>query len=114
MRFSEPSLAGLVLAAHDRDRPAQAATELSTTDRLQDRRYVAAGDARVLDRLPGRPLLRQRLAHHRRDGRHLGAAAEARSTASGSAIDDQWVGPATKFTSGCGYTRYDLPPTRPG
>ena len=27
--------------------------------------------------LPGRPVLRQRLAHHRRDGRHLDAAAEA-------------------------------------
>ena len=34
--------------------------------------------ARVLDRLRGRPLLRQRLAHHGRDGRHLGAAAQAR------------------------------------
>ena len=36
------------------------------------------GHAGVLCRLPGRPLLRQRLAHHRRDGRDLGAAAEAR------------------------------------
>ena len=26
-------------------------------------------------------------------------------------IDDQWVGQATKFTSGWGYTRYDLPDT---
>ena len=24
-------------------------------------------------------------------------------------VDDQWVGPATRFTSGWGYTRYDLP-----
>ena len=24
-------------------------------------------------------------------------------------VDDQWAGPATKFTSGRGYTRYDLP-----
>ena len=36
------------------------------------------GHAGVLGRLPGRPLLRQRLAHHRRDGRDLGAAAQAR------------------------------------
>ena len=36
------------------------------------------GHAGVLHRLRGRPLLRQRLAHHRRDGRRLGAAAEAR------------------------------------
>jgi hypothetical protein len=26
-------------------------------------------------------------------------------------LDDQWVGPATKFSSGWGYTRYDLPTT---
>ena len=32
----------------------------------------------MIDGLPGRPLLRQRLAHHRRDGRRLDAAAEAR------------------------------------
>src|SRR5262245_14199853 len=25
-------------------------------------------------------------------------------------VGDQWVGPATKFTSGQGYVRYDLPP----
>ena len=26
-------------------------------------------------------------------------------------LDDQWIGPATSFTSGWGYTRYDLPET---
>ena len=26
-------------------------------------------------------------------------------------LDDHWVGPATKFTSGWGYTRFDLPTT---
>jgi hypothetical protein len=26
-------------------------------------------------------------------------------------LDDQWVGPATKFSSGLGYTRYELPDT---
>ncbi len=36
------------------------------------------GHAGILDRLRGRPLLRQRLAHHRRDGWRLGTAAEAR------------------------------------
>ena len=25
-------------------------------------------------------------------------------------VDDQWVGPATRFTSGRGYVRYELPP----
>src|SRR3954449_12560153 len=27
------------------------------------------------------------------------------------ALDGQWVGPATRFVSGPGYTRYDLPAT---
>ena len=27
-------------------------------------------------------------------------------------VDGQWIGPATKFTSGWGYTRYDLPDAR--
>ena len=58
---------------------AQAATpELSTQYRLQDRREVTAGQRVVRRGLRGRPLLRERLAHHRRDGRRLGAAAEAR------------------------------------
>ena len=46
--------------------------------------HPAGGPARgrgrhpgLLDRLRGRPVLRQRLAHHRRDGRHLDAADEA-------------------------------------
>ena len=26
-------------------------------------------------------------------------------------LDDQWIGPATKFSSGWGYTRFDLPTT---
>ena len=57
---------------------AQAATpELSTTTRLQDRREVAAGPAVLRRGLRGRALLRQRLAHHRRDGRRVDAAAEA-------------------------------------
>ena len=57
-----------------------------------ERERPAAGPARgdrghagVLGRLPGRPLLRQRLAHHRRDGRDLGAAAQTRRRRSGSA-----------------------------
>ena len=58
---------------------AQAATpELSTSNRLQDRREVAAGQRSYVGGLPGRALLRQRLAYHRRDGRRVGAAAEAR------------------------------------
>ena len=56
---------------------APATPELSTTTRLADRREVAAGHPGLLDRLRGRTVLRQRLAHHRRDGWRLDAAAEA-------------------------------------
>ena len=58
---------------------AQAATpELSTNNRLQDRREVAAGQRSYVEGFQDGALLRQRLAHHRRDGRRVGAAAEAR------------------------------------
>ena len=87
---------------------AQAATEISTSDRLQDRREVAAGDRAYAGGLPGRRLVRQRLAHHRRDGRHLGASAQARGRR--LVRRRRPVGrPATRFTSGRGYVRYDLP-----
>ena len=76
MRWSRALVFGVVLACLPAS--AQAAREHSTTDRLKDRRAVAAGARAYSDRLPGRPLLRQRLAHHRRDGRDLVAAAEAR------------------------------------
>ncbi|MGZ6643216.1 MAG: glycogen debranching protein [Solirubrobacteraceae bacterium] len=85
-----------------------AAPELSTTTRLQDRREVAAGQ--------------QAYASGFADGRfyangwHIagemgGVWAPPLKLADGVwfGIDDQWVGQATRFTSGQGYTRYDLP-----
>ena len=89
---------------------AQAASpaELSTSNRLQDRREVAAGD--------------RAYAAGFEDGRfyangwHItgemgGVWAPPLKLVDGVwfGVDDQWVGPATKFTSGWGYTRYDLP-----
>ena len=75
IRSTTVALAGLCLLG---PAAAQAAPpELATSNRLQDRRYVAAADAGADPGLRGRPLLRQRLAHHRRDGRHLHAAAQA-------------------------------------
>ncbi|MGZ4276095.1 MAG: glycogen debranching protein [Solirubrobacteraceae bacterium] len=85
-----------------------AVPELSTTTRLQDRREVAAGQ--------------QAYASGFADGRfyangwHIagemgGVWAPPLKLADGVwfGIDDQWVGQATRFTSGQGYTRYDLP-----
>src|SRR3954449_11307557 len=90
---------------------AQAATpELSTSSRLQDRREVAAGtraysigfeDGRfyangwhITGEMGGVWTVPLKLV----DGVWFG-------------LDGQWVGPATKFSSGWGYTRYDLPTT---
>ncbi|HET6550900.1 MAG TPA: hypothetical protein VFG79_20720, partial [Solirubrobacter sp.] len=98
---------GLVIAALPAG-VAQAAVEESTSDRLPDRREVAAGtraysvgfeDGRfyangwhILGEMGGIWTPPLKLA----DGVWFG-------------VDGQWAGPATKFTSGRGYVRYDLP-----
>ena len=88
---------------------AQAAPELSTSDRLQDRRYAAAGErARILGFEDGRFYA---------NGWHIagemgGIWSEPIKLVDGVwfGIDDQWVGQATRFTSGWGYVKFDLPP----
>lgn len=88
---------------------AQAATEASTTNRLQDRREVAAGTrAYSIGFQDGRFYA---------NGWHImgemgGIWAPPLKLADGVwfGVDDQWVGPARRFTSGHGYTRYTLPP----
>jgi hypothetical protein len=91
--------------------PAQAATqELSVTDRLKDRRYVAAGErTRVIGFEDGRFYA---------NGWHIagemgGVWSEPLKLVDGVwfGIDDQWIGPATSFTSGWGYARMELPTT---
>ena len=90
---------------------AQAATpELSTTNRLQDRREVAAGTrAYSIGFEDGRFYA---------NGWHItgemgGVWTPPLKLVDGVwfGLDGQWVGPATKFFSGRGYTRYDLPDT---
>jgi hypothetical protein len=91
--------------------PAQAATqELSVTDRLKDRRYVAAGErTRVIGFEDGRFYA---------NGWHIagemgGVWSEPLKLVDGVwfGIDDQWIGPATSFTSGWGYASMELPTT---
>ena len=103
--------AGVVLAATMGPAAAQAATpELSITDRLQDRRYGAAGErARIIGFEDGRFYA---------NGWHIagemgGIWSEPIKLVDGVwfGIDDQWVGQATRFTSGWGYVRFDLPTT---
>src|SRR4051795_7647226 len=88
---------------------AQAATpELSTTDQLKARRYVAAGDrAYVMGFEDGRFYAQ---------GWHIsgemgGVWTQPLKLVDGVwfGIDGQWLPPAAKFTSGWGYTRMDFP-----
>ncbi len=89
---------------------ARAATEISTSDRLQDRREVAAGDrAYAVGFADGGWYA---------NGWHItgemgGIWAPPSKLADGVwfGVDGQWVGAATRFTSGAGYVRYDLPAT---
>jgi hypothetical protein len=88
---------------------AQAATpQLSTSDRLQDRREVAAGQ--------------RAYAVGFEDGRFYANGWHSTGEMGGVwtpplklvdgvwfGLDDQWVGQATNFSSGYGYTRFDLP-----
>jgi hypothetical protein len=90
---------------------AQAATpELSTTNRLQDRREVAAGQ--------------RSYAEGFEDGRFYANGWHTTGEMGGVfappvklldgvwfGINGSWIGPATRFISGEGYTRYDLPAT---
>ncbi len=89
----------------------QAATpELSTTSRLQDRREVAAGTrAYSIGFEDGRFYA---------NGWHItgemgGVWTPPLKLVDGVwfGLDGEWVGPATKFSSGWGYSRFDLPDT---
>jgi hypothetical protein len=88
---------------------ARAATpEASTDQRLQDRREVAAGDRAYVEGF--------------QDGRFYANGWHISGEMGGVwspplklldgiwfGLDDQWVGQATRFSSGWGYTRFDLP-----
>src|SRR5215207_1404895 len=111
MRVSRAAVAGLVLAAAITTGAAQAATpELSVSDNLEKRRYVAIGD--------------RAYAVGFEDGRYYGQGWHIRGEMGGFwsapiklldgiwfGIGDNWVGPATGFTSGWGYVRMNLPTT---
>ncbi len=90
--------------------PAAAAPELSVSDRLDDRRYVAAGTrAYVVGTQAGRfPAM----GFHTR-GEMGGVWAPPLKLLDGLwfSIDGEWIGPATTFRSGYGYVEMDLPDT---
>jgi len=92
--------------------PAQASTsspEASVSERLEDRRAVAAGTrAQVLGFEDGRFYAQGWHTTGEMGGIVTPPLKLLDSVSFG--VDGQWVGPATRFTSGWGYTRYDLPP----
>ena len=88
---------------------AQAQSELSVQDKLKDRREVAAGTRAYSVGFQDGGFYA--------NGWHItgemgGVWAPPLKLADGVwfGVDDAWVGAATKFTSGRGYVRYDLPP----
>ena len=88
---------------------AHAADQLSVTKRLKDRRAVAAGTRAYSTGFED--------GRFYANGWHItgemgGIWAPPLKLADGIwfGVDDDWVGPATKFTSGRGYVRYALPP----
>src|SRR4051794_41493288 len=111
MRVRRAVAAGLVLAATIGTGAAQAAPpELSTTDQLKARRYVAAGDrAYVTGFQDGR---------FSAQGWHItgemgGVWSQPLKLVDGVwfGIDGQWLPAARRFTSGWGYTRMTFPAT---
>jgi hypothetical protein len=111
MRIRRAIAAGIALAATLGPGVAMAATpELSTSDQLKTRRYVSAGDkAYVMGFEDGRFYAQ---------GWHVtgemgGVWTQPLKLVDGVwfGINGSWLGPATKFTSGWGYTRLDFPDT---
>jgi hypothetical protein len=87
---------------------ASAADELSTSNRLQDRREVAAGERAYSGGFED--------GRWYANGWHIsgemgGVWAPPLKLVDGVwfGVDDQWAGQATRFTSGHGYTRFTLP-----
>ena len=85
------------------------AAELSVTTRLQDRRVVAAGTrAQVLPFADGRFYANGWHTTGEMGGVFSPPIKLLDSLSFG--VNGKWAGQATKFTSGEGYTRFDLPP----
>src|SRR5215207_5798055 len=89
---------------------ASAGPELSTDDQLKTRRYVTAGDRAYVSGFQDGRFYAQ--------GWHVtgemgGVWSQPLKLVDGVwfGIGDEWLAPATKFTSGWGYTRMDFPDT---
>src|SRR5882762_7765763 len=110
MSVASQAVAGPNASTSSTSGSGSAARELSVTSRLDDRREVTAGTrAYSIGFEDGRFYA---------NGWHItgemgGVWTPPLKLLDGMwfGLDGNWVGPATKFTSGWGYTRYDLPAT---
>src|SRR3954453_19913066 len=100
--------AGIVLAVLIGSGVAVAAPELSTSDQLKTRRYVSAGDRAYVMGFEDGGFYAQ--------GWHItgemgGVWSQPLKLVDGVwfGIDGNWPPPASRFTSGWGYTRLDFP-----
>ena len=91
---------------------AQAADELSTSNRLDDRRFVTIRAARLRARHRGRAATPPPASTPAARWAASGPRRSSSSTASGSASASDWIGPATRFTSGYGHVKMRLPAQR--
>jgi hypothetical protein len=108
VRIMRGIAAGIVLAVLTGSGVAVAAPELSTSDQLKTRRYVSAGDRAYVMGFEDGGFYAQ--------GWHItgemgGVWSQPLKLVDGVwfGIDGQWLKPATKFTSGWGYTRLSFP-----
>ena len=113
MRWRNALLLGVGAALLSGSAAQAAGNELSTTNRLQDRREIASGT--------------RAYATGFEDGRFYANGWHITGEMGGVwtpplklldglwfGVDGQWAGPATKFTSGRGYAKFDLPDSSGG
>src|SRR3954462_12679869 len=110
VRIMRAIAAGVALAATMTSGVAMAAPELSTRDQLKTRRYVAAGDRAYVSGFEDGRFYAQ--------GWHIsgemgGVWSQPLKLVDGVwfGIGDNWLPPASRFTSGWGYVRMDFPDT---
>ncbi len=110
MRARHAVAVAMVLATVGVGSAQAAGDELSVTQRLEDRREVAAGTrAQVLGFQDGRFYANGWHTTGEMGGIITPPLKLLDSLSFG--VDGEWIGPAARFTAGWGYTRYDLPDT---
>jgi hypothetical protein len=110
MRWNKAALAAVTAVLMGCACAQAGAAELSVSNRLQDRREVASGQRSYAEGFENGSFYAN--GWHT-TGEMGGVWAPPMKLLDGVwfGINGSWIGPATRFTSGWGYTRYDLPQT---